>query len=48
MIETRALLLKYKRDLEIELVRVNAALETGTFKGFERNNMCWIWTGSLN
>jgi hypothetical protein len=36
-VENRQRLLKYKRDLEIELRRVNASLEDGTEKKFKRN-----------
>jgi hypothetical protein len=40
--ETRQRLLKYKRDLEIELRRLNASLEAGTEEKFKRNN---LWLG---
>ena len=40
--ENRQRLLKYKRDLEIELLRVNASLESGTEVKFKRNN---LWLG---
>jgi hypothetical protein len=37
--ENRQRLLKYKRDLEIELLRVNASLESGTEEKIKRNNL---------
>jgi hypothetical protein len=40
--ENRQRLLEYKRDLEIELRRVNNSLEDGTEEKFKRNN---LWLG---